>query len=270
MHVPSSSEIASLSTTLKYSPQTTWYTNKYFNRTEPNSGDTSVTIQASSRIAKHEERRQKLISASSSVSPNLSYVAKSLQEYVDIDMERISIQSYLKACENFGIPQNTNTTYPMRLFEELDPGNQGSISYRDFLEALNRCTIGLFREEIARECFNVFDPRRTGYIVRPMLVGLRGSEELENYVIQDGEVKCTHFMVTAMINVLDEVLRQEEAALMATVKGKKGSAKPPQLVQRKFHINFAEFLGFFDTNGLLIMAFFPIILHGLAVRLARK
>jgi len=256
----SAAEVDSLFALTKFESTTKWYEEKKFHRNarHATNADTQLTIQNTARLVKHAERQQYKMKMIASLPNCTMYVVRAFCEHVDMETNRLSREGYLRVCEDFGC---INLTYAQDLFDELDMSSTGTVSLPDLMSLIGSCVLDEF---VAKCCFEAFDPRSCGFIIQRLLKNLR-SEGLETFQICKGKVKCTHYLVTALLNVLDEVVKQEDAALLAAMgkQAKKKDAKPPTPVQRKFHISFPEFREFYLVNSQLFMALFPIIIYAL-------
>ena len=262
----SAQEVSQLSATTKFTPTTQWYQDKFFHR---GGADPALKIQSTARIVKHEERRQKILATTTTLPANVQYVARAFSEVVHAETDRISASDYAACSAELGV---TNLKHAQALFAELDLAMQGSVSFSELMGVFSTCsTEGPLRDIVTRICFDAFDPKGCGYVLRPLMKSLKG-EDLASFTMAGGEVACTPHMLTALLNVFEDVVRAEDAAILASMgKAARGSqAKPPpQPVSRKFHISYDEFLGHYERDGRLFMAMFPLIVYALTNKRTR-
>eukprot|EP00760_Papus_ankaliazontas_P008053 PhM_4_TR13655/c0_g1_i2/m.15912 len=286
-------EVVVLSARTNFAPTRQWYVERKYTRDiDSNTVDLNSTILASGRIARHVHERELLHEVQRQVSPNLHFLCQAFFEISDPATGRFSSEGFLErvTSDEMGV-ERTRTRHTQRVFEELDPTLTGSASFSELMLWMQATVNGPGREGTARIMFDAFDPRKTGYVLKPLILSLKGydstsssdsnnnnnltnfdnntnNEQNKNVTFQLGggiDVVCTHLMVTALVNVFGQVHRDEDAQLLAALKkGKKKSKKKnptiPEPLKRKFHINFEEFLKFYDTDGQLLLAMVPIVL----------
>lgn len=200
-------------------------------------------------------------------SSNLSTVHKAFAQNVRED-GMLTRELYSSALVSVGV---TDRNVIDRSFDLFDPHKENAVDYREVIAAVEVIVNGPNKALTMKECFKLFDPSDCGYIIQP---GLR---EIK---IQRSETDgINHLMVKALLEIFDELQREENERLAKENTKKKGKrakkaekGKPLEVPPHspKIHLSFEEFCGFMTSRALLVQAFLTPILLTMEMVYARN